>query len=116
MGYFSVGDMVRLLSVYRFRCDKQKELLEAFREIDQDADGFIPKSEMVQYMQQMGEPLEEHEINYLLDLAHDPSSDKPDEIDIERLSWIMVPSDDIIEDLTQQANAAIKQAELEAKA
>ena len=67
-------------------------------------------------MTSMGEPLEEHEINYLLGLAADKDSERPEEVDIERLSWIMVPSDDIIEDLTQQANAAIKEAELEAKA
>ena len=75
-------------------------MLEAFRELDQDADGFIPKSEMAKYMNSMGEPLEDHEIAYMLELAQDEGSDRPDDINIERLAQIMMPSDDIIEDLT----------------
>ena len=68
---------------------------------------------MAKYMTSMGEPLEENEIAYLLELAQDNTSDRPDDINIERLAQIMMPSDDIIEDLTQKANAAIKQAKAE---
>ena len=48
----------------------------------------------------------------MIDLAKDPKSNL---IDIEKLSQIMMPSDDIIEDLTQQANEKIKREEAEAK-
>ena len=63
-------------------------------------------------MTSFGEPLEQNEVNYLIDLAKDPDSNL---IDIEKLSQIMMPSDDIIEDLTQQANEKIKREEAEAK-
>ena len=63
-------------------------------------------------MTSFGEPLEQNEVNYLIDLARDPDSNL---IDIEKLSQIMMPSDDIIEDLTQQANEKIKREEAEAK-
>ena len=86
--------------------------MEAFREIDHDADGFVPQDELIKYMTSFGEPLEQNEVNYLIDLAKDPSSNL---IDIEKLSQIMMPSDDIIEDLTQQANEKIKREEAEAK-
>ena len=63
-------------------------------------------------MMSFGEPLEQNEVDYLIDLAKDPDSNL---IDIEKLSQIMMPSDDIIEDLTQQANEKIKREEAEAK-
>ena len=59
----------------------------------------------------MGEPLEDNEMEYLLKLCSNVDSEKPGEVNIEALCAILVPSDDIIEDLTQQANAAIKEAE-----
>ena len=63
----------------------------------------------------MGEPLDQNEMKYMLDLAADPSSKNRDLINIEKLSKLMMPSDDIIEELTQQANEKIKKAEAEAK-
>ena len=38
------------LPLGEFKQDKQKHLLEAFRELDQDGDGFIPKNELTQFM------------------------------------------------------------------
>ena len=43
-------ELKMLLSKYKFKQDKQKHLLEAFRELDQDGDGFIPKYELTQFM------------------------------------------------------------------
>lgn len=63
-------------------------------------------------MTSYGEPLEQNEVAYLIEIAKDPDSNL---INIETLSQIMMPSDDIIEDLTQQANEAIKKQEAEAK-
>ena len=51
-------ELVNLLSQYKFQIDKQKDLLEAFREIDHDADGFVPQEELIKYMTSFGEPLE----------------------------------------------------------
>ena len=103
-GYFSMRDLVGMLSKYKFRIDKQKYLLESFREIDHNADGFIPIDELRKYMNSMGEPLEDHEINFMLDLAKPgpgEESEKPDEIDIVKLSKLMCPSDDIMDDLAR---------------
>ena len=108
-------ELINLLSHYKFEIDKQHQLLEAFREIDHDADGFISKADLTTYMQTMGEPLDQNEMKYMLDLAADPSSKNRDLINIEKLSKLMMPSDDIIEELTQQANEKIKKAEAEAK-
>ena len=94
-------ELVNLLSHYKFEIDKQIGLLEAFREIDHDADGFISRKDLTTYMLSMGEPLEQSEMQYLLDLADDPSQKNKDLINIEKLSQVMMPSDDIIEDLTQ---------------
>mgnify|MGYP006125433345 CR=1 FL=1 len=51
-------------------------------------------------MQTMGEPLEPNEMQYMLDLAADPAQKNRDLINIEILSKVMMPSDDIIEELT----------------
>ena len=59
----------------------------------------------------MGEPLEEYEVDYLLDLACKADNTREDDVNIEKLAQLMIPSDDIIEDLTQMANNAIKKAE-----
>ena len=67
-------------------------------------------------MTQMGEPLEENELTYMLELAQDADSTNPNAVNIERLAEIMIPSDDIMHDLTHKANDEIKKAELEAKA
>ena len=62
-------------------------------------------------MKRMGEPLEEHEMQYLLDLCATLDTTVPGEVNIESLSELLVPSDDIIEDLVQKANQAIKMDE-----
>ena len=93
-------ELVNLLSSYKFQIDKQNELLEAFREIDQDADDRIPRSELEKFLRSMGEPLEDFEVKHLVKLCED-TGDK-NQIDIVKLSQIMIPSDDIIGDLTMK--------------
>ena len=78
--------MTRLLSKYTFKNDKQSELLEAFKEIDNDADGFISKTEIRKYMVSLGEPLESDELDYLLELAQDPNNPNSEDIDIQVLA------------------------------
>ena len=77
-----------MLSQYQFVVDKQKDLLDAFREIDHDADGFIPKDELIKYLGSMGEPLSEDEINYLVNISskanqQDEDGNHLDLIDLE---------------------------------
>ena len=52
-------------------------------------------------MKRMGEPLEDNEVQYLLELCASLDSSVPGEVNIESLSALLVPSDDVIEDLTQ---------------
>ena len=78
LGYFDMKQLVNMLSQYQFIVDKQKDLLEAFREIDHDADGFIPKDELVKYLGSMGEPLNEDEINYLVNISSKASTNDQD--------------------------------------
>ena len=71
-------------------------------------------------MQKMGEPLEDNEVEYLIQtcngMAPNEDAEAPkDEVHIESLSKILCPSDDIIEDLTQAANNAIRKADIERK-
>ena len=67
-------ELVTLLSEFKFKTDSQKVLLESFREIDHDGDGYIPKNELKKFLTSMGEPLEDHELTYLLELATDLES------------------------------------------
>lgn len=114
-GYFSENDLVILLSSYKFDIDKQSELLEAFRELDHDADGFVPRDQMIKYMTSMGEPLEQFEINYMMELAQQEGGD-PNLIDIEKLAQILIPSDNIMDDLAREADEQIKKEDAENKA
>lgn len=96
-------ELKMLLSKYKFKQDKQKHLLEAFRELDQDGDGFIPKNELAQFMQTMGEPLEDEEINYLLTLVED-EEEKKGMVNIQLLTKILIPSDNFNDDLYREAD------------
>ena len=66
LGYFSMKELVILLSEYKFKTDKQKDLYEALLEIDNNGDGYISKKELTVYMKKMGEPLEDNEVEYLI--------------------------------------------------
>ena len=60
-------------------------------ELDEDADGFIEKSEFIYFMKHCGEPLSEEEMFKLMDLACETDTDMPDLIDIKRLAEILLP-------------------------
>ena len=50
LGYFSMKELVILLSEYKFKTDKQKDLYEALLELDNNGDGYISKKELEVYM------------------------------------------------------------------
>ena len=56
-------------------------------ELDEDADGYIEKSEFVYFMKHCGEPLSEEEIFKLMDIACEDDG----LIDIQRLGDILIP-------------------------
>lgn len=98
IGKFSMKELITLLSEFKFIFDKQKDLLEAFQDLDYDGDGYIPKDEMIKFMTIMGEPLDEKEQEYLLDLSSKNSAD-PNMIDIQLMTKALVPSNNILNDL-----------------
>ena len=102
-----MNDMVRLLSEYQFQQDRQSDLLIAFQELDHDADGYIPENDLVQFVTTMGEALEKNEVNYMLQMAKDEDHEERTLVNIKRLAQLMLPSDDILDDLKKKANAMI---------
>ena len=58
--------------------------------MDDDADGFISKSEMEKYLKTMGEGLSDDELNKFMELAIDPDGPQ-DKIDIRKITEILLP-------------------------
>ena len=56
-------------------------------------------------MTMMGEALDEREIQYMLQLATEEGSSDEHLIDIERLTRVLIPSDNIIDDLRKHIEA-----------
>ena len=90
-GYFTLKELVTLLEKYSFKEDTQAGLLEAFAELDQDADGFIEADELCDYLRSVGEPFTDEEMGEFVKLARDESSDRPKLICIKRLTDILLP-------------------------
>ena len=86
-----MNELVRLLEKYSFLEDTQQGLLKALSELDSDADGFIEIEDLAQVLKSCGEPLNEEEMQQLVKIAQDESSDRPTLIDIKRLVQIMLP-------------------------
>ena len=53
-------------------------------------------------MTTMANILDEKELDYLMKMAIDPNSSRPDYIDITRLAKLMIPVDDVMESLKRQ--------------
>ena len=86
-------DLVRLLNVTGFKEDTTSDLLKALQELDDDADGFVDKETISQALTHLGEGLGREEVQMLLEIATDPSSEKPGLVDINRLAVIMSPEE-----------------------
>ena len=69
LGHFTMKELVILLSEYKFKTDKKKELFQSLAEIDNNGDGYISTAELVKYMQSMAEPLEDNEAEYLIKIC-----------------------------------------------
>ena len=90
-GYFTLKELVKLLSNFSFHPDTQQGLLAALSELDTDADGFIEISDLKSYLTSVGEPLTDEEMLAFTKVARDESSDRPTLVDIKRLAEIMLP-------------------------
>ena len=91
-GYFTMKELVTLLSNRSFETQSQDELLKSLQELDDDADGYIGKDEMRMIMTTIGESLDREEMQKLMELAHDSESSKPDLFDINRLAQLLLPA------------------------
>ena len=61
-GYFTLKELVNLLSNNSFTEDTQAGLLQALSELDNDADGFIEFDQLAEYLRTVGEPMSEEEM------------------------------------------------------
>eukprot|EP00347_Sterkiella_histriomuscorum_P016552 403352759 len=89
-GYFTLNDLIQLLSEFQFKEDTEMDLLNALQELDQGADGFIPKDMFVQYLTTVGEIFTQEEVNEFLKYALEENN-TDDLIDIRRLCQVMLP-------------------------
>ena len=55
-------------------------------ELDDDADGFIEKDEMIKYLKTMGEGLSDEEMKKFMEVAIEPNGPKKNMIDLKRVS------------------------------
>ena len=81
-------------------------------ELDEDADGFIEKSEFVNLLKTCGEPLTEEEIRQLVSVACEKESDMPHLIDINRLAKILLPEIVTENELTKGTAGEVKRAKM----
>jgi len=61
-------------------------------ELDTDADGFIERKELADYLSTVGEPLTEEEMEEFIKIATEVDSDRPTLVNIKRLSEIILPN------------------------
>lgn len=101
-GYFTIADLATLLTNIGFQEDTSSDLMKFLQELDEDADGFIKKSEFETILSTIGEALDKDEMKVLREIAHEPQSKRPDLIDIKRLASILVPAKQIYDPFTQR--------------
>jgi Ca2+-binding EF-hand superfamily protein len=90
-GFFTLKELVNLLENVSFKADTQPDLTFALSELDTDADGFIEREELAEYLRNVGEPLTEDEMQEFMKIATDVDSDRPTLVNIKRLADIILP-------------------------
>ena len=85
-GFFTMKELITLLSNRGFENQSQSELLNSLQELDDDADGFIQKEELGQILSMIGESLDREELSKFMELATDSGSDRSDLVDIKRIA------------------------------
>ena len=68
-GFFNLEQLLTLLGEFEFKQDTEEEIIEAFRELDHDGDGYIPSEEFGKYLSQMGEGFNSEEIKEFMTYA-----------------------------------------------
>ena len=85
-------ELINLLNNTGFEQSSQKELLASLQELDDDSDGFISRSELVQALTSNGEVLDKEEIDLLIKIATEPGKGQRDQlIDIKRIASVLLP-------------------------
>ena len=90
-GFFTMKELVTLLSNRGFENQAQSELLASLQELDDDADGYISKEELGLVLTTIGESLDRDEIQKFMELAVEPGTERPDLIDIKRVAQLLLP-------------------------
>ena len=70
-GRFTFEKLRDLLCQYSFKEDTQENLLEALKELDDDADGYISRQNLEPILKTLGEGLSQDEIKQFYDLVVD---------------------------------------------
>ena len=90
-GFFTMKELVTLLSNRGFEAQEQSELLASLQELDDDADGYISKEELGIVLSTIGESLDREELQKFMELACEPKGERPDLIDIKRVAQLLLP-------------------------
>ena len=90
-GFFTMKDLISLLSNRGFEQHSQQELLTSLQELDDDADGYIQKEELGLVLSTIGEGLDRDELAKFMELASEPNSDRPGLINIKRIANLLLP-------------------------
>ena len=90
-GFFTMKELVTLLSNRGFEAQEQSALLAALQELDDDADGFISKEELGIVLSTIGESLDREELQKFMELACESKAVRPDLIDIKRVAQLLLP-------------------------
>ena len=85
-------ELINLLNNTGFEQSSQKELIASLQELDDDSDGFISRSELVQALTSNGEVLDKEEIDLLIKIVTEPGKGQRDQlIDIKRIASVWLP-------------------------
>ena len=110
---FSVEKLISMLGTYSFQEQTPESLLQSFQELDEDANGTIPKAEMRKILTTMGEGLSNEEIEAFFELAC--TEEDPNNIDIALVTEILLPKMEST-NLLAQRNQNASQDEIAANA
>ena len=79
-GFFTLRDLISLLTITGFKRDERDELLTSLQELDDDGDGYISRQDLEGILTTIGEALDKEELQCLMELAIEPDAANPDQI------------------------------------
>jgi len=86
-----------VLENFKFLDDTEETLISALQELDHDADGFISKEELGQYLSTMAEVFSPEELAEFMEIVGDDEG----LVNIEKMAKVLVPKLSAGNDLTE---------------